>query len=93
MELSHIIPPHTRVVVRTVLPEKDPYTQRSLYSDYIGHVVNWDGKILQLNRDASGNGRRPAEEISIPADIIVRIKPIPERKFPPRRISSVIDDN
>ena len=49
------------------------------FRDFVGHVRSWDGRTLELMRDAAANGSRPAHRVSIPADAIVTIKPIPER--------------
>ena len=57
----------------------DPADQRMKFRDFVGHVRSWDGRTLELMRDAAANGSRPAHRVSIPADAIVTIKPIPER--------------
>lgn len=54
--------------------------QTATYYDVIGHVIDWDGHILHLMRDAAANGSRPEEEIWIEASHIVRLKPVPERR-------------
>lgn len=72
------IPTGARVVVRTSLGI-DPIDGREKYRDFVGHVRNWDGTTLELTRDAAANGSRPAEDVSIRAADIVRLKPVPER--------------
>ena len=59
----------------------DPADQRMKFRDFVGHVRSWDGRTLELMRDAAANGSRPAHRVSIPADAIVTIKPIPERSM------------
>ena len=78
MKLPHTIPTGARIVVRTSLGT-DSDTDREQYRDYVGHTLGWDGSTLTLLRDESANGRRPAQVVSISADTIVRLKPIPER--------------
>ena len=78
MTLPQTIPTGARIVVRTSLG-LDPDTGREQYLDYVGHTLNWDGKTLTLLRDESANGHRPAQVVSISADTIVRLKPVPER--------------
>ena len=74
---SHI-PSGSRIVVR-IADGIDERSGRRQYRDFIGHAVSWDGTELNLHRDASANGSRPAEDIVIPARIIVRMKPVPEK--------------
>jgi hypothetical protein len=53
------------------------------YSDYLGHVVSWDGSTLHLTRDPSRDGTRPAQDVCLSAEQILVIKPVPERReFP-----------
>ncbi|KXA17666.1 hypothetical protein HMPREF3216_01027 [Gardnerella vaginalis] len=61
--------------------ETDGSGQKIEYHDAIGHVISWDGETLHLMRDAAANGSRPEQEIFIDARTIVRLKPIPERKY------------
>lgn len=75
---SHI-PSGSRIVVR-IADGINEHSGRRQYRDFIGHAVSWDGTELDLHRDASAKGSRPAEDIVIPAQIIVRMKPIPERQ-------------
>ena len=77
--LSSHIPSGSRIVVR-IADGIDERSGRRQYRDFIGHAVSWDGTELNLHRDASANGSRPAEDIVIPARIIVRMKPVPERR-------------
>ncbi|KFI68595.1 hypothetical protein BMAGN_0463 [Bifidobacterium magnum] len=79
---SHI-PEGARLVVR-VADGIDEYSGRPQFRDFVGHVRSWDGVTLALTRDASANGRRPAEDVAIDARTIVRLKPVPER--PKRRV-------
>lgn len=53
---------------------------RMKFRDYIGYVRSWDGQRLELTRDAAANGSRPEQEVSLEADTIVTVKPIPERR-------------
>lgn len=62
----------------------DGRTGRRTYRDFVGHVLSWNGATLELERDASANGRRPAERVTIDAASIVRLKPVPERRLPRR---------
>lgn len=72
------IPAGARVVVRTAIGV-DPADGRMKFRDFVGHVRAWDGITLELTRDAAANGSRPAEDVSIDAQTIVRLKPVPER--------------
>lgn len=83
MKLPRRIPKGARIVVR-VIAGLDQYDQRMKFNDYIGHVESWDGTVLVLHRDPSGNGNRPAQMVSIPAESIIRLKPISERRYPIR---------
>lgn len=76
--LPRVIPRGARIVVRTTAGT-DPRTGRMTYRDYVGHVERWDGSTLTMIRDAAANGSRPQEQVSIKADGIVRLKPVPER--------------
>lgn len=76
--LPRVIPRSARIVVRTKAGI-DPRTGRMTYRDYVGHVEQWDGNTLEMTRDAAANGSRPEEQVSIGADRIVRLKPVPER--------------
>lgn len=80
--LPSSIPVGARIVVRT-FDGINPQTGRQEYRDFVGHVESWDGTTLELNRDAAANGSRPAEHVSIPADRIARLKPVPERPARP----------
>jgi hypothetical protein len=77
--LPKSIPAGARLMVRT-LDGNDPRTGRQQFRDYIGHVRSWDGKTLSITRDPAANGSRPSQDLSIPRDSIVALKPIPERK-------------
>ncbi len=55
--------------------------QRMKFRDYVGHVRSWDGQTLEMTRDAAANGSRPEQRVSIPADTIVTVKPVPERSM------------
>ena len=72
------IPAGARVVVRTAIGV-DPADGRMKFRDFVGHVRAWDGITLELTRDAAANGSRAAEDVSIDARTIVRLKPVPER--------------
>lgn len=76
--LPRVIPQGARIVVRRTAGI-DPDTGRMTYRDVVGHVRHWDGKTLEMTRDAAANGSRPAQRVSIAADSIVRLKPVPER--------------
>ncbi|MBB2955329.1 hypothetical protein FHX77_000737 [Bifidobacterium commune] len=77
--LPKFIPVGARLMVRT-LDGNDPRTGRQQFRDYIGHVRSWDGETLSITRDPAANGSRSAQDLSIPCDSIVALKPIPERK-------------
>lgn len=83
VRLPAAIPVGARIVVRTD-DGADERTGRRTYRDFVGHVLSWDGTTLELERDASANGRRPAEHVTIDASSIVRLKPVPERRLPRR---------
>ena len=74
MRLPERIPVGARVVVRIT-----DGTGRHQYRDYVGHVRAWDGRTLQLTRDAAANGSRPAQDVDISATDIAILKPVPER--------------
>ena len=76
--LPREIPSGARIVVRTKAGA-DPNTGRMTYRDFVGHVQQWNGTTLKMIRDAAANGSRPEQQVSIEADSIVRLKPIPER--------------
>ena len=76
--LPRVIPSGARVVVRTKAGA-DPNTGRMTYRDFVGHVQQWNGTTLKMIRDAAANGSRPEQQVSIEADSIVRLKPVPER--------------
>lgn len=78
MSIPNEIPAHARIVVR-VSEGVDPADHRMKYRDYVGHVLSWDGHLLELSRDAAANGSRPAQHVSIDADTIITLKPVPER--------------
>ncbi|AEK30607.1 hypothetical protein BALAC2494_00094 [Bifidobacterium animalis subsp. lactis CNCM I-2494] len=78
MRLPERIPVGARVVVR-ITDGVDEYTGRHQYRDYVGHVRAWDGRTLQLTRDAAANGSRPAQDVDISATDIAILKPVPER--------------
>ena len=78
MAIPNEIPAHERVVVR-VSEGVDPVDHRMKYRDYIGHVTSWDGYRLEMTRVAAANGSRPEQRVSIDADTIITLKPIPER--------------
>lgn len=89
--LPEFIPVGARIVVRTYKiaqlgADASGQTttgsgQKIEYHDVIGHVISWDGATLHLMRDAAANGSRPEQEMFISAHTIVRLKPIPERKY------------
>lgn len=76
--LPREIPSGARIVVRTKAGA-DPNTGRMTYRDFVGHVQQWNGTTLKMIRDAAANGSRPEQQVSIEADSIVRLKPVPER--------------
>jgi hypothetical protein len=82
MQIPHIvpdvIPSGARVVVRRKLGI-GVQDGRMKFSDVIGHVVSWDGKVLIIDRDPTPDGRRAGERIEIDAPTIAALKPIPER--------------
>ncbi|AKV55357.1 hypothetical protein BACT_0870 [Bifidobacterium actinocoloniiforme DSM 22766] len=79
MRLPDQIPTGARLVVR-VAEAPDQPNGRMAFRDYIGHVRSWNGRTLAVTRDATANGRRPEQEVSIDASTIVALKPIPERR-------------
>ncbi|WEV46168.1 hypothetical protein OZX62_06835 [Bifidobacterium sp. ESL0690] len=83
MPLPKTIPAGARLMVRT-LDGTDPQTGRQQFRDFIGHVRSWNGRTLSITRDPAANGSRPAQDVDIPQERIVALKPIPERK--PRNI-------
>ena len=58
MPIPHEIPAGARIVVRTY-EGVDPADQRMKFRDFVGHVRSWDGRTLELMRDAAANGSRP----------------------------------
>ncbi|KAB5605827.1 DUF6725 family protein [Bifidobacterium jacchi] len=78
MPIPNEIPAHARIVVR-VSEGVDPIDHRMKYRDYVGHVTSWDGHRLEMTRDAAANGSRPEQRVSIDADTIITLKPVPER--------------
>ena len=78
MALPKEIPAGSRVVVR-VIEGVDPTDRRTKFRDYVGHVTSWDGSTLEMVRDATANGSRPAQHVRIDADTIATLKPVPER--------------
>lgn len=80
MPIPNEIPVGARIVVRT-LEGVDPTDHRMQFRDYVGHVRSWDGQKLEMTRDAAANGSRPEQRVTIPADEIVTIKPVPERSM------------
>lgn len=78
MPIPREIPTGARVVVR-VCEGIDPVDHRMKFRDYVGHVRSWDGHILEMIRDAAANGSRPEQQVTIDADTIAAIKPVPER--------------
>lgn len=83
MALPNRIPAGARIVVR-VSEGVDPADGRVKFRDYVGHVRSWDGRTLELLRDAAANGSRPAQRVRLEAETIVRLKPVPERRLPQR---------
>lgn len=81
MALPTEIPHGARIVVR-VIEGVDPSDGRTKFRDYVGHVRSWDGRTLELLRDAAANGSRPAQNVSIEAHTIATLKPVPERPKP-----------
>ncbi|MDF7641151.1 hypothetical protein PT279_06050 [Bifidobacterium sp. ESL0784] len=84
MPLPKSIPTGARLMVRT-LDGHDPQTGRQQFRDFIGHVRSWDSNTLCITRDPAANGSRPAQDVDIPRERIVALKPIPERKQPHQR--------
>ena len=80
MAIPNEIPANARVVVR-VSEGVDPTDHRMKYRDYVGHVTSWDGHTLDMIRDAAANGSRPEHRVTIDADTIITLKPVPERHF------------
>ena len=89
MPIPNEIPVGARIVVRT-LEGVDPTDHRMKFRDYVGHVRSWDGQKLEMTRDAAAKGpppqprrrgSRPEQRVTIPADEIVTIKPVPERSM------------
>ncbi|MBT1181156.1 hypothetical protein JS531_04050 [Bifidobacterium sp. CP2] len=78
MSLPKEIPAGARIVVR-VIEGVDPKDGRTKFRDFVGHVLSWDGRTLELSRDAAANGSRPQQRVSIDADTIATLKPVPER--------------
>ncbi|KFI97772.1 DUF6725 family protein [Bifidobacterium stellenboschense] len=78
MALPRQIPSGARIVVR-VIEGVDPTDGRTKFRDYVGHVLGWDGRTLELSRDAAANGSRPQQHVAIDADTIATLKPVPER--------------
>lgn len=78
------IPVGARVTVR-VEAGIDPRDHRMKYSHFMGHVVNWDGSILTLDRDPSRDGTRPVQRLELKASQIRVVKPIPERRDFPQK--------
>ena len=88
MAIPNEIPANARVVVR-VSEGVDPTDHRMKYRDYVGHVTSWDGHTLDMIRDAAANGSRPEHRVTIDADTIITLKPVPERRIcSPRRAES-----
>ena len=71
MPIPNEIPVGARIVVRT-LEGVDPTDHRMKFRDYVGHVRSWDGQKLEMTRE---------QRVTIPADEIVTIKPVPERSM------------
>lgn len=84
MVLPKEIPAGARIVAR-VIDGVDPTDGRTKFRDYVGHVTSWDGRTLEMTRDATANGSRPAQRVSLEADVIATIKPVPERPHSPAR--------
>ena len=80
MAIPNEIPANARVVVR-VSEGVDPTDHRMKYRDYVGHVTSWAGHTLDMIRDAAANGSRPEHRVTIDADTIITLKPVPERHF------------
>ncbi|WP_300768220.1 DUF6725 family protein [uncultured Bifidobacterium sp.] len=76
------IPKGSRVVVR-LYDGIDTRTGRMSYRDVLGHVLSWDGDVLELRRDPSIDFSRPETTIEIAGKDIAIIKPIPERRRMP----------
>ena len=81
MRLPATIPAGVRVVVRIALGS-GPEDGRFKFRDYVGHVVDWDGQRLILDRDPAANGSRPGERVRLQAEDMVALKPVPERRSP-----------
>ena len=67
MRLPATIPAGARLVVRIALGQ-DPEDGRPKFRDYVGHVVDWDGHRLILDREQAAD--------------MVALKPVPERRSP-----------
>ncbi|WP_018143814.1 DUF6725 family protein [Alloscardovia criceti] len=78
VEMLSKIPHHARLVIRC-FDGVDAYSGRMQFRDYIGHIAAYDDTHISFLRDATANGLRPEEMVSIPLDAVARIKPIPER--------------
>lgn len=83
MHLPESIPVGARLVVRLYAGE-DTVSQRMTYRDVLGHVRSWNGRQLEITRDAAANGSRPEQHLVIDAQDIAVLKPIPERRRPNR---------
>ncbi len=73
--------PCQRASGRPSVRRVDPTDHRMKYRDYVGHVTSWDGHTLDMIRDAAANGSRPEHRVTIDADTIITLKPVPERHF------------
>ncbi len=78
MPVPQQIPVGARIVVR-ICEGVDPVDNRMKFRDYVGHVRSWDGHTLEMMRDAAANGSRPEQRVTIDAETIVTVKPVPER--------------
>lgn len=72
------IPQGLRIVVR--IREKTGLENRDQYRDFVGHVLSSTDDFIIMQRDASANGTRPSQIVTLRAHEIVRIKPVPERR-------------
>lgn len=79
MILPQEIPTGARISIR-IPAGIDEIDGRMKYSHFVGHVISWDGATLEFERDASRDGARAAQKMTIPADSICALKPVPERK-------------
>ncbi len=81
MAIPNEIPANARVVVRVSEGVESDRPSHE-YRDYVGHVTSWDGHTLDIIRDAAANGSRPEHRVTIDADTIITLKPVPNATSP-----------